>query len=185
MYKTHQALLIILVFGISFHGLAEQRQLAITNTQVEDGDTVKVAIDGEIKRIQLNGIDAPEDIDNPKFQADLSRTQLEREQLLQLGKTATQYLSVLLKTNPPNTLKYDAEKKDRYGRNPGDIIDSEGQSIAQLMVENGYAITSPHSTQLESTEKLKGLQQQAIDKGRGLWGHYPKASRRWAGMNKP
>ncbi len=183
MYRTHQALLIILIFSISFHSPAEPRRLTVTNIQVEDGDTVKVAIEGEIQRIQLNGIDAPEDTDNPKFKVDLSRTQLERQKLLELGKAATRYLSVLLKANPPNTLNFYEEKKDRYGRNPGDIIDSEGQSIAQLMVENGYAIISLHSSQVE-IEKLKGLQQQAIDEGRGLWGLYPKASRLWAGINK-
>ncbi len=51
---------------------------------VEDGDTLVVLIHKQQARIQLIGIDAPEDLTNPTFAKAMERTQLDPNQLLAL-----------------------------------------------------------------------------------------------------
>jgi len=163
----------------------QQRFLPVSEIQVEDGDTLIVNIEGKSQRVQLSGIDAPEDIDNPKLQVDLSRTKLEKEHLLKLGKVATEQLRFLIKTNAPFILHFNPHKRDRYGRLPGDIVNNKGHSISALMIKNGYAAVTIRSTPASLVKRLKPLQQEAIDQGKGLWGLYTEASRLWAGIKVP
>ncbi len=60
--------------------------------KIEDGDTIVVKIDGQSKRIQLSGIDAPEDTVNPKFKLDLKTRGLNKQELLGLGNAASDFL---------------------------------------------------------------------------------------------
>ena len=161
---------------------ADQRLLPLKDIQVEDGDTLIVKIDGKTQRVQLTGIDAPEDVDNPKLQVDLSRTKLAKDKLLLLGKVATEQLRFLIKTEAPFILHFNPHKRDRYGRLPGDIVNATGQSISALMILNGYAIATTRSTKPELVKRLKPLQQKAQQEGKGLWGLYNEASRLWAGI---
>ena len=176
----YPVLLLILVTPVS--SFAEQRLLPLKDIQVEDGDTLIVIIDDKTQRVQLTGIDAPEDIDNPKLQADLSRTKLEKDRLLSLGKVATEQLRFLIKSEAPFILHFNPHKRDRYGRLPGDIVNSTGQSISALMIHNGYAVATTRSTKPELVKRLKPLQHKAQQDGKGLWGLYKEASRLWAGI---
>ncbi|MCP4076944.1 MAG: hypothetical protein GY744_12270 [Gammaproteobacteria bacterium] len=161
---------------------ADERLLPQKDIQVEDGDTLIVNIKGKTQRIQLTGIDAPEDIENPKLKVDLSRTKLEQDKLLALGKVATEQLRFLITTHAPFILHFNPNKRDRYGRIPGDIVNAAGQSISALMINNGYAIVTIRSTDPKLVKRLKPLQQKAVDENYGLWGLYAKASRLWAGI---
>lgn len=171
-----------LLLTFSLNSSAEQRLIPLSDIQVEDGDTLIVKIEGKTQRVQLTGIDAPEDIDNPKLQVDLSRTNLEKNKLLTLGKVATEQLRYLIKTHAPFILHFNPDKRDRYGRLPGDIVNSAGESISALMINNGYAVVTIRSTRPELVKRLKPLQQQALAEDKGLWGLYAEASRRWAGI---
>ncbi len=161
---------------------ADERLLPQKDIQVEDGDTLIVNIKGKTFRVQLSGIDAPEDIENPKLTVDLSRTKLDKDKLLALGKVATEQLRFLIKTHAPFILHFNPNKRDRYGRIPGDIVNAAGQSISALMINNGYAIVTIRSTDPKLVKRLKPLQQKAVDENYGLWGLYAKASRLWAGI---
>ena len=101
---------------------------------VEDGDTLLIVINGEQQRVQLAGIDAPEDTDNPKLQRDLQRTGLEREQLLALGQLSREYLRRLTKIGAPYTLHYQPDQRDRYGRLSAEVRDDRGRSLAETLV---------------------------------------------------
>ena len=173
---------LLLILAVPVSSFAEQRLLPFKDIQVEDGDTLIVNINGKTQRVQLTGIDAPEDIDNPKLQVDLSRTKLDKDRLLLLGKVATEQLRFLIKTEAPFILHFNPHKRDRYGRLPGDIVNSTGQSISALMIHNGYAVATTRSTKPELVKRLKPLQQKAQQEGKGLWGLYKEASRLWAGI---
>ncbi len=155
---------------------AEEYLLPSGSLRIEDGDTLLIEIHGEQKRVQLAGIDAPEDTDNPKLRHDLARTGLKRERLLELGLMSTRYLRRLTKIGPPHTLHYDPQRLDRYGRLSGGLHDSTGRSLAETLVASGYAIASR-----TSTDHLRTLQTEAQQAQRGLWGQEPVTTRLWAG----
>lgn len=48
--------------------------MTLDASEIEDGDTLVAVIGGSRERLQLAGIDAPEDSDNAKLQRDLTRT---------------------------------------------------------------------------------------------------------------
>ena len=171
------------LLALPLGSLADERLLPLSDIQVEDGDTLILQIDGETQRIQLIGIDAPEDVENPKLKVDIARTKLTSEKLLALGEVATQQLRFLINNNAPFILHYNPDKRDRYGRLPGDIVNSTGQSMSVLMINNGYAIVTIRSTDTDLIQRLKPLQQKAMDEGKGLWGLNSEDSRLWAGVN--
>jgi endonuclease YncB( thermonuclease family) len=163
--------------------MAGEILLQVGDIEIEDGDTLIVsASDDERLKIQLTGIDAPEDRDNPKLAVDLKRTGLERERLLELGQAATQELNSIITSLAPLTLHFDPADRDRYGRIPGVLIDAKGNSVAENMVRNGYAIATGKKEPSNQPHSLTDLQQEAVNAGTGLWGNYPEASRRWAGI---
>ncbi len=162
---------------------AAEKALTAEDIQVEDGDTLIVSLDDRPLRVQLLGIDAPEDQDNPKFRVDLKRTGLDSETLLHLGQVASEQLRFLIHNNGPFRLYFDPERRDRYGRIPGDLVDASGESLAALMLDNGYAIALGSGLDEAMYRRLRLVQLQAFKEGRGLWGLYPDASHRWAGMN--
>ncbi len=107
--------------------------------EVEDGDTLLVDLDGAPTRIQLLGIDAPEDRPNPKFNLDRERSGLPAEQLLELGRQATAYLSTQVKSGEALQLHGNLNKKDRYGRINAEVINAAGQNLNTEMVKSGLA----------------------------------------------
>ncbi len=181
MKKMYFPLLLVLCL-IPVLAPANQRLVSGADVTAQDGDTLFIDIDGKKERIQLLGIDAPEDRENPKLQVDVQRTGLKQQALLKLGKTATEQLRYLLRTQSPFVLYYNPEQRDRYGRIQGDIINSAGQSIAAQMVSNGYAIVIHSGTPSAIIAQLTSLQQKALQQRRGLWGLYPETSKRWAGL---
>ncbi len=173
---------LLLLFLFVNDTMAEQLRLQASDIRVEDGDTLLVEHQGQSYKIQLAGIDAPEDRENPKLTVDLKRTSLKRQQLLQLGAAASEHLRELIANNAPFTLYFDPLERDRYGRIPGDLIDQNDRSLAEMMVQQGYAIALLKGSRAKISTTLPKLQQQAINKQSGLWGEFPNLSRRWAGI---
>lgn len=176
-------LLLLSLLLLSASGLqADERILTRSQIQLEDGDTLLIAIDGKQQRIQLQGIDAPEDSDNPKLKSDLARTGLNKDRLLELGKRATDHLRSLIQADAPYTLHYQPDQRDRYGRLVGDLSNANGHNLTELMVAAGYAQVTVKSIDPERLRLLIPLQQAALDRGTGLWGFDDKGSRLWAGI---
>jgi endonuclease YncB( thermonuclease family) len=155
---------------------AEELSLQAGAIQVEDGDTVRIQLDGQERRVQLAGIDAPEDTDNPKLQRDLQRTGLESERLLDLGRTATRYLQMLTQSDDPYTLRYEPGKQDRYGRLNGELYNRIGESMSDYMVAAGFAVATA-----DGPERLRELQADARRERRGLWQKDPEGAALWSG----
>ena len=134
---------------------------------VEDGDTITIQVDGEIKRLQLAGIDAPEDQANPKLTRDLERTGLSADTLLALGNAATAHLKQLIL--------------------PGDEIPvfvyKDKHSLNAAMVTDGYAIVLQQSSIAQEIKaELSALQLRAQSEKRGLWGSHDSETFSWSGL---
>ena len=182
-FQTHSVVLLTLLLLTASALQAEQKTFSARDIALEDGDTLLLNINGEQQRIQLKGIDAPEDIDNPKLQSDLTRSGLDRERLLSLGHRATEHLRSLTRNDSAYTLQYDPAQRDRYGRLIGDVINHQGESLLTLMVTQGYAIVSVRAADAQQLAQLMPLQKAAIEMKQGLWGLDNEAARLWAGIS--
>ena len=148
---------------------------------VEDGDTIVIDFNNKKQRVQLIGIDAPENTINPKINLDASRKQIGISYLLEMGNLAAKNLNKLLKNNPKVYLQGNLEKTDKYGRLPALVINEKGESLNQKMVETGYAILLtrfPVSDNLR--ESLKQAQNRAQAKKLGLWKTHPELMEKWS-----
>ena len=149
---------------------------------VEDGDTLVVEIGGSRERVQLIGIDAPEDVDNAKLQRDLQLTGLAKETLLQLGREATAHLKSLLADVKTVGLEADLKKRDRYGRIPVIAYTPGGISINEALVADGYAVVlGRYPLDPELKKRLVAAETDAIGKPSGLWSKHPAEAGIWSG----
>ena len=87
-------------------------QKSLRVERVIDGDTVKLS-NGE--HIRLVGIDTPESSKNAKALRDSQKTQQDINSIIRMGKEAKQFLKGLVEGKEVE-LKYDVQKRDRYGR---------------------------------------------------------------------
>lgn len=182
MFKIRYLLLGALCLSTSTAWSAEAKFMGGA-IEVEDGDTLLVTLDGETKRIQLSGIDAPEERENPKYKVDRQRTGLDDETLKSLGLIATEHLRKLLRREQgfQFRLRYTPDKPDRYGRIPGELFTESGVSINQRMVSDGYAIALPSAA--PDGQPYASLQQQARQERVGLWGMLYEPTLKWSGMD--
>ena len=178
---TTRYLLLSLLLVTTLSAQGEEAKLSAEAILAEDGDTLQVNIAGSTLRIQLSGIDAPEDRENPKFKVDRQRTGLDDESLLALGVIATEHLRRLLRGDQMFELRYDPAHPDRYGRIPGELFDGEGVSLNRRMVSDGYAIALPSPG--TDAGGYAELQRQAREEKRGLWGLMNKPTLRWSGVD--
>lgn len=150
--------------------------------EVEDGDTIAIRVNGETKRLQLAGIDAPEDVANPKLTKDLERTGLSAAHLLALGQAATAHLKQLASPGDRVTVVGDLDSQDKYGRIPV-FAYRDGLSLNAAMVADGYAVVlarAPLAVDIKA--ELNALQQQAQQGKQGLWGSHYSEAMLWSGQ---
>ena len=151
---------------------------------IEDGDTLKLEIEGKSERIQLRGIDAPESVKNPKLERDIQRTRLTADELLTLGRAASEHLSRLAAPGTQVSFKGDLGQRDRYGRISAILEDGSGQSINEAMVADGFAVTLLDPGLPKTLgERLKQAEAQARKNKSGIWGTHPINSALWAGTD--
>lgn len=162
---------------------AADQTLQVDRVEVEDGDTLIVGIAGENQRLQLAFIDAPEDSDNAKLRHDVTRTGLEAETLLKLGKDATEHLRGLTEGNGPFQIRYDPGLRDRYGRIVAEVSDPAGRPLGAAMVADGFArVLEPRaSAEPAPPPALTDLETGAREAGRGIWGAYSDQAKAWGG----
>lgn len=162
-------------------GLQAEMQLVSPDlVAVEDADTLQVRVDSISYRIQLPGVDAPESVPNPKLLRDTERTGLDADTLLELGRRADQGLREQLSEFLPYRLSLDPEKRDKYGRVPGELINAAGQRLSVRMVAAGYAIPLRRGLDPAQEAELDEAMAGARDERRGLWGSHPDIFTAWA-----
>lgn len=119
-----------------------------------DGDTLKLA---DRRIVRLAGIDAPElahDGEKAQYYARQSRQELNR---LAQGRKVRLFAAGL-------------NSRDRHGRIVADARLEDGQSLSELMLEQGAAFYHPcKDLNPQWQERLRALQEQAISERRGLW----------------
>lgn len=105
---------------------------------VVDGDTIKVEVNGEEKKVRLIGIDAPESV-----HPDETRNS-------EVGKLASDFTKDILEDYLIVYLQYDEERQDQYGRelcyvwlsDNVDVYDSEDidtYMLNAIILQEGYA----------------------------------------------
>jgi micrococcal nuclease len=151
---------------------------------IDDGDTINIIdLDGESRRIQLSGIDAPEDTDNAKLELDIKKKGLSEESLLEIGELATNFLKSEVAAGQKVTLQGDLNQRDQYGRTPAIVINEKGKSLNLIMVREGYAILLtryPLDEKFKST--LEEAEQHARSSKNGLWGSHPDIMAKWSSL---
>lgn len=163
-------------------GAAQAEPHKLLVEKVEDGDTLVVMHEGKTLRLQLKGIDAPEDVDNAKLQRDIKTTGLEAEALLKLGRSATRHLEILAPKGQFIGVEGALDKPDRYGRIPVMVFDRVGRSLNDAMVAGGYATVLRYGKPDEALKsRLERLEAEAIKARRGLWGKQREAAMAWSG----
>lgn len=121
-----------------------------------DGDTVKLK---DRRVVRLAGIDAPE-----KAHKD-SPAQY-------YSKQAKETLEALVRGQKVKLEFPGIKEKDRHGRLVANLILPDGRSVNELMISNGAAFFYPHQDLNPAfQEKLRNLQEEAINERRGLWAH--------------
>jgi micrococcal nuclease len=97
-----------------------------TVTKVVDGDTVDVSVGGEVVRVRLLNVDAPESV-NPNAPVEC------------LGPEAATRLKSLLPVGASVELRFDAERHDRYGRTLAAVY-RDGRMVNAELARAGLAM---------------------------------------------
>jgi len=172
-------LLTTLITGIGHSNGQDNRYLV---KAIEDGDTLVVEMEGRSERLQLMGIDAPENTINPKLTRDIQHTGMEKSRLLVIGDAAATHLGALVKPGDRISIQDGRLQKDKYGRLSVIAYNGTGRSLNQAMVEDGYAVVLGRYPLPESLKaSLKAAAETAKIENRGLWGKYPEITRAWGG----
>ncbi len=178
------ALAMIALGCLSGSGTALSADHGYRVLSIEDGDTLLVEMDGRAQRLQLLGIDAPEDVANPKLHRDQQRTGLDADTLLALGQAATRHLKSLVPQGQRLMLEGDLGKRDKYGRVPVTASNPDGRVLNEAMVQDGYAVVlDRYLPDGQFRDRLRHHEETAVTEGRGLWGDHRAAALAWRGRS--
>lgn len=127
-------------------------------SNVVDGDTIDVEIDGETVRVRLIGVDTPESV-----HPDESRNTEE-------GEIASAWTKQLL-FGQYVYLEYDVQPEDTYGRRLAYVYLDDGETMVnRLLLENGLAQVMTVQPNSKYASEFYELQQKARAQGMGFWG---------------
>ena len=135
--------------------LASAEDAVATVTKVVDGDTIDVRHDGEVHRVRLLNIDAPESVDPD-------------EPVACMGLVASRFLRDRLPVGTEVRLEYDEERLDRYDRELAGVFLGESLLNAEIAREGlGVAMSIEPNTKFYA--QVAAAQQEAEAAGRGLY----------------
>ncbi len=172
--------MLIFVFALLYSSMNFAAGVQVELLKVEDGDTLVVDLAGKQERIQLLGIDAPEDSMNPKLKVDMARSGLSADELLPLGQEASDYLRGLVRPGDKLLLSGNLKQRDRYGRIAAQVEMTNGLSVNITLVAAGYARPlKPETLSKNLRQQLEQAWQQASEQQRGLMASQPSAFQAW------
>jgi micrococcal nuclease len=129
-------------------------------TRVVDGDTVHVRIDGADEPVRYIGVDTPE-------------TVKPRTPVQCYGKAASAENHRLV-DHEPVRLRFDAERRDRYGRLLAYVYRaSDGLFVNAALIRGGYATVLSIPPNTAHATELAALERRARERRRGLWRRCP------------
>lgn len=126
-------------------------------TNVVDGDTLKVSINGSIETLRLIGMDTPETVDPRKPVQCFGKEASNMAKELLLGK------KVRLEKDPSQG------DRDKYGRTLAYIYLESGLFYNRYMIEQGYAYEYTYNTPYKYQTEFKQAQKTAEQNQVGLW----------------
>ncbi len=128
---------------------------AVTN--VVDGDTIDVDMDGKTERLRLIGIDTPE-------------TKDPRKPVQCFGQEASDKATELL-LNQKIKLEFDETQSDRdkYDRLLAYVYREDGLFFNKWMIENGYAYEYTYNIPYKYQTEFKEAENNARSNQLGLW----------------
>ncbi len=123
--------------------------------RVIDGDTIEVSLAGEIEDVRYIGVDTPETV-KPGTPVQC------------FGPEASEFNHELVEDRTV-TLRFDAERRDAYGRLLAYVFLGP-RFVNGELVRGGYARTLEIEPNTAEADRLARLEQTASRAGRGLWG---------------
>jgi micrococcal nuclease len=125
---------------------------------IVDGDTIEVAIGGEIEDVRYIGVDTPESVAPGQPVECFGERASDFNERLVGGETVR--------------LVFGAERRDRYGRLLAYVYVGSRLVNAEL-VRRGYATTLAIAPNTDRAGRFERLARRAGAAGRGLWGACP------------
>ena len=132
-----------------------------TVSQVVDGDTITVDIDGKNEKVRLIGVDTPESV---AFGKNAYKNCKE-------GKIATQFTKSQLQ-GKKIYLEYDIEKYDKYNRTLAYVYIDKNTMFQEMLLKQGYAqiMTVPPNSKYSA--RFYQLQKSARENKAGFWNDF-------------
>lgn len=149
--------------------VAQTLQNSVVIKSVIDGDTLLISRNKRIEKVRLIGIDAPETQDNEKAHRDSLRSGIELKRIFEMGKQARLHLQTLARPGAELKIEFDTARFDKYGRTLAYLYSTQGESVNQRMLEDGYAypLTVPPNTRFES--EFRKAFRRSREMHLGLW----------------
>lgn len=126
-------------------------------TQVVDGDTIKISMNGQEETLRLIGLDTPETVDPRK------PVQCFGKEASNKGKELLTGRKVRIEVDPSQGAR------DKYNRLLAYIYRDDGLFYNQYMIEQGYAHEYTYNTPYKYQAQLKAAQKTAQTNQAGLW----------------
>ncbi len=138
--------------------------LARTVTYVVDGDTVTLDY---TEKVRLIGVDTPEYHKSLKMYRDSKSRSCEVKEIKVLGEKALDFTVSLLYDKEVD-IKYDEQRKDRYGRTLGYLYLKDGTFVNLEIVKQGYGIAYTKFP-FKYKDKFVSAEKKAKAAKLGLW----------------
>lgn len=123
-------------------------------TEVVDGDTFKVTINGKEETVRMLLIDTPE-------------TKHPDKPVQPFGPEASKFTKDLL-TGKTVELEKDISERDKYGRLLAYVY-VNGQSVQEKLLEKGLARVAVYPPDVKNVDKYREIQSKAQKAGVGIW----------------
>lgn len=148
--------LFFILFSLNVKAINNER-IEVKFSKCVDGDTIRLTINGEKKRVRLLAIDTPESVTPDK-------------PVEKYGKEASELTCNLVKNAKKIEIEYDAnsDKEDKYGRVLAYVY-VDDVMIQKELLSKGLAKVAYLYKEYQYTEEFKLIQEEAQNKKIGLW----------------
>lgn len=137
-------------------------------TQVYDGDTIEVDMNGTQEKVRLIGIDTPETHDP-------------RKQVQCFGRAASEFTKQLIGDKPVRLVADpQSSNRDRYQRLLRYVYLPDNTLVQAEIIKQGYGFAYT-SFPFDKSEEFRAYQKEARNNNRGLWGSCQPAENEYGG----
>lgn len=132
-------------------------------TNVTDGDTIHVQMNGKEEKIRILYIDTPEKYGGAKLEKDAKKAGISANDEQKLGKLASGYASNFFHNGDKVVITSD--KKDQYGRMLGSVT-KNGVDYSTQIIKDGYSCIYK---KVKYPKELEEILLSAKESKKGLW----------------